>query len=83
MLWLTSSHLTGFDFLDLAKSSRYVVYYRRYLHNIMRCIEFSKLSPDINQSVAKSDIVNSVLFTMYKRESSQLLDSVIEQFELP
>ena len=37
---------------------------------IMRCIAFSKLSPDINPSVAKEDMVNSVCFTLYKRASS-------------
>ena len=37
---------------------------------IMRCIEFSKLIPDINLSVTKEDMVNIVLFTAYKRASS-------------
>ena len=37
---------------------------------IMRCIEFSKLFPDINPSVAKEDLVNIVCFTLYKRASS-------------
>ena len=37
---------------------------------IMRCIEFSKLSPDINPSVAKDDVVNIVCFTLCNRASS-------------
>ena len=37
---------------------------------IMRCFEFSKLSPDINPSVAKEDMVNIVCFTMYKRATA-------------
>ena len=37
---------------------------------IMWCIEFSKLSPDINTSVSKDDMVNIVCFTLYKRASS-------------
>ena len=31
---------------------------------ILRCVEFSKLSPDINPSVAKEDMVNIVCFTL-------------------
>ena len=34
---------------------------------IIGCIGFSKLSPDINPSVAKEDMVNIVCFTLYKR----------------
>ena len=49
---------------------------------IMQCIEFSKLSPDINPSVAEDDMVNIVHFTLYKSASSLLLDYVIEQIEL-
>ena len=37
---------------------------------IMRCIEFSKLSRDINPSVAKEEMVNIVYFTLYKRANS-------------
>ena len=37
---------------------------------IMRCVEFSKLSPDINSSVTKEDMVDIVLFTLHKRASS-------------
>ena len=37
---------------------------------IMRCVEFSKLFPDINPSVAKEDKVNIVCFTLQKRASS-------------
>ena len=36
---------------------------------IMGCIGFSKLSPDLNLSVAKEDMVNIVCFTLYKRAS--------------
>ena len=36
------------------------VYYR----TIVRCIAFPNLSPDINPSVAKEDVVNIVRFTM-------------------
>ena len=46
------------------------------------CTEFSKLSPDINHSVAKEEMVNIGCFTLYKRARSKLLDSVIEQIEL-
>ena len=37
---------------------------------IMGCIGFSKLSPDLNLSVAKEDMVNIVCFTLYKRAAS-------------
>ena len=37
---------------------------------IMRCIEFSKHSPDINPSVSKEDMVNIVLFKLYKCASA-------------
>ena len=36
---------------------------------IMRCIELSKLSSDVNPSVEKEDMVNIVCFTLYKRAS--------------
>ena len=36
---------------------------------ILRCIGFSKLSPDLNPSVAIEDMVNIVCFTLYKRAS--------------
>ena len=36
----------------------------------MRCIELSKLSPDINPSVEKEDMVNIVCFTLYKHAGS-------------
>ena len=37
---------------------------------IMQCFEFAKLSPDVNPSVAKEDMLNIVCFTLYKRASS-------------
>ena len=36
---------------------------------IMDCIEFSKLSPDINSSLAKEDMINIVHFTLHRRAS--------------
>ena len=36
---------------------------------ILGCIGFSKLSQDLNPSVAKEDMVNIVCFTLYKRAS--------------
>ena len=51
MLWLSSSHLTEFDFLDLAESVRYGVYKRRQLHN-RYAVYWNFISPDINPSVS-------------------------------
>ena len=63
MLWLYSSYLTGCDILDLGESGRYGVYYMRQSHKKYAVYQIVKVSPDIHLSVAKEDIVNSVLFT--------------------
>ena len=45
---------------------------------LMECIGFSKLSPDVNPSVAKEDMVNMVCLHCTCMQVSILLDSVIE-----
>ena len=55
MLWLSSSYFTGFNFLGLAESGRYGVYYRRQLHNNCTMywifIALSRLNPSLQNKM--------------------------------
>ena len=62
MFWLSSSHLPGLIFKTLLSRAGMEPTIDVNYITIMRCIEFSQLSPDINPSVTKENMVNNFSF---------------------